>query len=126
MLPNTTYATLSPMTHVVLAFAHPHGAASSEGTGTYWFAIGMLAGMATIWFTPGWLKAIVLICDLVALGWSAVILHYTDTGTGRWVLVAAAFLLIGMFIGVLNGLRHLGDAEFRSRRNTIRKIGGWF
>ena len=113
------------MTHVVLAFSHPQGPASTPGTGTYWFAFGLLVGMATVWFTPGLVKSLVLVFDLVALGWSAVILHYTDTGTGRWVLVAAAFLLIGMFIGVLNGLRHLGEAEFRTRKGSIRRIGGW-
>jgi len=113
------------MTHAVLAFSHPQGPASVQGTGTYWLAFGILIGMATVWFTPGLVKSLVLIFDLVALGWSAVILHYADTGTGRWVLVAAAFLVIGMFIGVLNGLRHLGEAEFRSRRTSIRRIGGW-
>ena len=113
------------MTHIVLAIGHPHGAAAVPGTGTYWFAIGLLAGMATVWFTPAWLKALVLVFDLVSLGWSAVILHYTDTGTGRWVLIAALFLVIGMAIGVINGLRHLGQAEFRTRRSSIRKIGGW-
>ncbi|MGB6454310.1 MAG: hypothetical protein WBH47_07435 [Streptosporangiaceae bacterium] len=113
------------MTHVVLAFSHPQGPASTPGTGTYWFAFGLLVGMATVWFTPGLVKSLVLVFDLVALGWSAVILHYTDTGTGRWVLVAAAFLLIGMFIGVLNGLRHLGEAEYRTRKGSIRRSGGW-
>lgn len=81
--------------------------------------------MATVWFTPGLVKALVMVFDLVALGWSAVILHYTDTGTGRWVLIAALFLIIGMFLGVLNGLRHLGESEFRGRKASVRKIGGW-
>jgi hypothetical protein len=81
--------------------------------------------MATVWFTPGLVKSLVLVFDLVALGWSAVILHYSGTGMGRWVWVGAVFLVIGMFIGVLNGLRHLGEAEFRSRRSSIRRVGGW-
>jgi hypothetical protein len=113
------------MTNIVLALGHPHGPASVPGTGTYWFAIGLLVGMATVWFTPGWIKTLVIIFDLVALGWSAVVLHYADTATGRWVLVAAGFLLLGMFIGVLNGLRHLGEAEYRTRKTGIRKAGGW-
>ncbi|MGH3300136.1 MAG: hypothetical protein ACRDOK_00410 [Streptosporangiaceae bacterium] len=113
------------MTHFVLAFSHPQGPASTPGTGTYWVAFGILVGMATVWFTPGLVKSLVLVFDLVALGWSAVILHYADTGTGRWVLIAAAFLLIGMFIGVLNGLRHLGEAEYQGRKTSVRRIGGW-
>lgn len=118
------YATLSRMTtHMMLALTHPQGAASQPGTGTFWLAIGLLAGMATVWFTPGWLKTTILIADLVALGWSAVILHYADTGLGRWVWVAAVFLVIGMFIGVLNGLKHLGESEFRTRLGNIRRNG---
>jgi hypothetical protein len=81
--------------------------------------------MATVWFTPAWLKTIILIADLVALGWSAVILHFADTGSGRWVWIAAVFLVIGMFIGVINGLRHLGESEFRGRLGNIRKDGRW-
>jgi len=119
------YAILSAMTHLVLALSHPAGAASSPGTPTYWFAIGILVGMATVWFTPGWIKTMVIIFDLVALGWSAVILHYSGTGAGRWLWIAAVFLVIGMFFGVTNGLRHLGESEFRGRRSAIRKIGGW-
>jgi hypothetical protein len=111
------------MTHIVLALPKPQGAASHPGTGTFWLAIGLLAGMATVWFTPGWLKTIILIADLVALGWSAVILHYTDTGLGRWVWIAAVFLVLGMFIGVKNGLKHLGEAEYGTRLGNIRKNG---
>jgi len=117
------YATLLHVTHTVLALAHPQGAASHPGTGTFWLAIGLLAGMATVWFTPGWLKTVILIADLVALGWSAVILHYTDTGLGRWVWIAAVFLVIGMFIGVKNGLKHLGESEYGTRLGNIRKNG---
>jgi hypothetical protein len=116
------------MTHLLLALshpAHPIGAASTPGTPTYWFAIGLLVGMAAAWWAPGWLTALVIVFDLVALGWSSVILHYTGTAAGKWVLIAAVFLVIGMFIGVINGLRHLGDAEFRTRRTSIRRIGGW-
>jgi hypothetical protein len=118
-------ATLLNVTHTVLAFAHPHGAASHQGTGTFWLAIGVLVGMAAVWFAPGWVKTLVLIFDLVALGWSAVILHYTDTGLGRWVWVAAIFLVIGMFIGVKNGLKHLSSSEYGTRLGNIRKNGNY-
>jgi hypothetical protein len=113
------------MTHFMLAFSHPQGSASMPGTGTYWFALGILVGMATVWFTPGLVKSLVVVFDLVALGWSAVILHYSGTGMGRWMWVAAVFLLIGMALGVVHGLRHLGEAEYRGRKTSIRRIGGW-
>ena len=114
------------MTHIVLAFSHPQGAASHPGTGTYWFAIGLLAGMITIRVAPGWLVALIVTGDLVALGWSFGILHYADTGTGRWVLVAIVFLLIGLYFGVLNGLKHISESEMRTRLGNIRKNGRYF
>jgi hypothetical protein len=124
-MPANGCATLLNVTHTVLAFTHPQGAASHQGTGTFWLAIGVLVGMAAVWFTPGWVKTLVLIFDLVALGWSAVILHYTDKGLGRWVWIAAIFLVIGMFIGVKNGLKHLGGAEYGTRLSNIRKNGNY-
>jgi hypothetical protein len=114
----------SGVPHVVTPnLGHPHGAASTIGTGTYWFAIGLFAGILLSSFGPGWLRWTIFAADLVALGWSVKILHYSDTGTGRWVLIAVGFLVLGMFIGVLNGLRHLGDAELRARVVNIRRMG---
>ena len=114
------------MTHFVLAFSHPHGAASTPGTGTYWFAIGLLVGMAAVMFAPAWLTGLIILFDLVALGWSSGILHYTDTGGGRWVLVAALFLAIGLYLGVLRGLKYVSEAEFRTRLGNIRRNGRFF
>lgn len=129
MLPNKTYAILTPVTHVthiVLAFSHPKGAASRPGTGTYWFAIGLLVGMVAIWLAPAWLVGLIITADIVALGWSFGILHYADTGNGRWVLVAVVFLLIGLYVGVIHGLRHLSNSEYTTRLRNIRNNGGRF
>jgi len=104
---------------------HPHGAASALGSSTHWFAIGLLVGFLVALVTPGFVRGIVIVCDLVALGWSSIILGYTDSTRGRWVLLATAFLLIGMLWGVVRGLRHLGDAEFAGRLGNIRKLGRW-
>jgi hypothetical protein len=113
------------MTHTVLAVTHPNGAASAVGSGTHWFAIGLLVGMAAIRIAPGWLTALIITFDIVALGWSFGILHYADTGSGRWVLIAVLFLLIGLFIGAIRGLRLLGDHEYLTRRNGMRARGWW-
>ncbi len=114
------------MTHTVLALTHPHGAASASSSGTHWFAIGLLVGIATVAFAPGWVTALVIVFDLVALGWSFGILNYTHSAGGRWVLVAVLFLFIGLFIGVLRGLRHVGEAEYTTRLTNIRKLGRYF
>jgi hypothetical protein len=126
---NTTYAILSAMTHVALALSHPThpiGAASTPGTPTYWFAIGLLVGIAAAWWAPGWVTGLVILFDLVALGWSSLILHYTDKSAGRWVLVAALFLAIGLYFGVLRGLKYVGEAEFTTRLGNIRRLGRYF
>jgi len=113
------------MTHTLLAIAHPNGPASAVGSGTHWFAIGLLVGVIAVWFAPGWLMGLIITFDLVALGWSFGILHYTDTGNGRWVLVAVVFLLIGLFIGVVRGLRLLSNHEMTTRLGGIRARGWW-
>jgi hypothetical protein len=82
--------------------------------------------MAIVMFAPGWLKGLVILFDLVALGWSSGILHYTDTGTGRWVLIAALFLAIGLYLGVVRGVAYVSENEFRTRMGNIRKNGRYF
>jgi hypothetical protein len=114
------------VTHIVLALTHPSGAASRPGSGTYWFAIGLLVGMLAMKFAPGWLTGIIIGADIVALGWAFGILHYADTGNGRWVWVALVFLLIGLYVGVVHGLRHLSNSEFSTRLKNIRNMGGKF
>jgi hypothetical protein len=114
------------VTHIVLAFAHPVGAASRPGSGTYWFAIGLLVGMLTIWFAPSWLVGLIVTGDVVALGWSFGILHYADTGNGRWVWVALIFLMIGLYLGVVHGLKYLSESEFTTRLKNIRNMGKRF
>jgi hypothetical protein len=112
--------------HTVLALTHPHGPAAVSSSGTHWFAIGLLVGVAAAAFAPGWVTALIIVFDLVALGWSFGILNYVHSTGGRWVLVAVLFLFIGLFIGVLHGLRHVGEAEFTTRLTNIRKLGKYF
>ena len=114
------------MTHTVLALPHPHGAATSGSSTTHWFAIGLLVGAATIAFTPPLIKALVIMFDIVALGWSYGILHWADSAAGHWVWIALLFLLIGLFLGVVRGLRHLSDTEFNTRLGNIRKLGRYW
>jgi hypothetical protein len=128
LLRNATYATLGGVTHIVLALTHPHptGATSRPGTGTYWFAIGLLVGMIAMRVAPGWLVGVIIAADVVALGWSFGILHYADTGNGRWVWVALVFLMIGLYFGVIHGLRHLSESEMATRLSNIRRMGRRF
>jgi hypothetical protein len=113
------------VTHTVLALPHPHGPASAASSGTHWFAIGLLVGVVTM-LTPGFIRAVVILFDIVALGWSYGILHWADSAEGRWVWIAVLFLLIGLFVGVIRGLRHLSEAEFTTRLGNIRKLGRYF
>ena len=110
---------------IASSITHPHGPASALGSSTHWFAIGLLVGVAVA-ATPLYVKIPVIIFDVVALGWSFLILHYADTARGPWVLTGTALLLAGMAVGVVRGLRHLGDAEFIARRRNIRALGRWF
>jgi hypothetical protein len=113
------------VTHTVLALTHPHGPASAASSGTHWFAIGLLVGVVTM-LTPGFIRAVVIIFDIVALGWSYGILHWADSSEGHWVWVAVLFLFIGLFVGVVRGLIHLSESEFRTRLGNIRRLGRYF
>jgi hypothetical protein len=110
----------------VLAFVHPHGAASMMGTGSYWVAIGILVGFVVALVAPGWLKAAVIVIDLIALGWMSGILGYADHSKGHWVWFAIVFLGIGLFLGVVRGLRYLSEFEFSTRLKNIRNEGHYF
>jgi hypothetical protein len=114
------------MTSVMVAVSKPHGAASALGSGTHWFAIGLLVGILAVFFAPAWLTGLIIVFDLVALGWSSGILTYAHSAHGRWVLVAVPFLLLGLYIGVLRGLRHLSDSELATRLGNIRRMGRYF
>lgn len=76
--------------------------------------------------TPPAIRAAVILFDIVALGWSYGILHWADTAKGHWVWIALLFLFIGLFLGVVRGLRHLSDAEFTTRLGNIRKLGRYW
>ena len=69
------------------------------GSSTHWFAIGLLVGVVVMLIAPAFVRGLVILFDLVALGWSSIILGYVDSARGRWVLIGTAFLLLGMFIG---------------------------
>jgi hypothetical protein len=107
------------------SITHPHGPASAAWSSTHWFAIGLLVGVLVA-FSPAIVKVPVIVFAIVALGWTSVILGYTDSTRGRWVLIGTAFLFLGMFLGVMRGLRHLGDAEYVGRLGNIRRLGRWF
>jgi hypothetical protein len=110
------------MLGTVLAIAPPHGAAASAGTETHWLAIGLLVGIVAALVAPIWLTGLIIVFDLVALGWTYGILNYVHGG-GRWLVVAIPCVLIGLYFGVTRGLKHLGESEFRARQANIRKNG---
>jgi hypothetical protein len=111
--------------YLASSITHPHGPASAPWSSTHWFAIGLLVGVLVA-FSPAIVKVPVIVFAIVALGWTSVILGYTDSTRGRWVLIGTAFLFLGMFLGVMRGLRHLGDAEYVGRLGNIRRLGRWF
>lgn len=113
------------MIRTVLAFQQPHGAAAAGGSGTHWFAVGLLAGFVVAVVAPGWIKALVIVFDLVALGWSTGILNYSHSVNGRWVFVAVLGLVVGLAIGMIRGLRALSEHEFLTRRTGMRARGWW-
>ncbi len=96
------------------------------GTGSYWVAIGILIGMLAAAIAPGWLRALIIVFDLVALGWMVGILKYADHSSGHWVWFAIVFLGIGLYLGISRGLRFLSEFEYGTRLRNIRNEGHFF
>jgi hypothetical protein len=113
------------MISAVVAYQPPHGAAAAAGSGTHWFALGMLVGILAWVIAPGWVKGLVLAGDLVALGWDIGILNYSHSAHGRWVPIAVIALIVGIAIGMYRGLRALSEHEYLTRVGGMRARGWW-
>jgi hypothetical protein len=113
------------MISTVVAYQPPHGAASAAGSGTHWFAIGLLVGILVWIIAPGWVKGLVITFDLVAVGWSTGILNYSHSSHGRWVPVAVLGIIVGIAIGMYRGLRALSEHEYLTRLGGMKTRGWW-
>lgn len=87
--------------------------------------IGVLIGL----FAPEWVAWIVVLVALIALGAFRVVTvnHSSHIRTGDliWIFIFALGGIVGLIYGRIRGLRHLGEAEFRTRRASVRRISRW-
>ena len=67
-----------------------------------------------------------LTCGTAALGVLGRLSHTSGGGGASilvWLIVVAIAVVVGLYFGRIRGLRHLGEAEFRTRVTNIRRIG---
>ena len=84
----------------------------------------MLIGL----FAPEWVAWLVALAALVALGaFHVVSVNHVGhvrvrAGNLFWLFIFAIGGIAGLIYGRIRGLRHLGEAEYRTRRTNIRRI----
>ena len=89
------------------------------------FWIGVVVGLVAA-ILPGWLRGVLLVVAIIGTGWLALLGHNAHSRAVPWLLVAGGGLVAGLFFGRLRGLRHLGEAEYRTRLTNIRRVNRFF
>jgi uncharacterized membrane protein len=85
----------------------------------FWY--GVLLACLIVWILPGFAGVIFFVVALVASDLLSSHDH-VSTSTVMMLILVAIGLVVGLYIGRIRGLRHLGEFEFRNRWTNIRTI----
>ncbi len=110
--------------HSIAAAQHAASTAPLPGTHSFW--ITLLIGLLIARIAPGWVFGILVVVALGALGVLGRLSHTSGGGGASilvWLIVVAIAVVVGLYFGRIRGLRHLGEAEFRTRVTNDRRIG---
>src|SRR5262249_1888730 len=95
---------------------------------SHMFWIGLLIGLLVGLLAWDWLGWLGVLIALVALGAFHVVTNvhghgiHISAGDLFWGLVFALGGLTGLYFGRQRGLRHLGEAEYRTRWGNVRRV----
>jgi len=89
------------------------------------FWIGVLFALTFAYILPGWLTGLLLVVAVFASGILPSVTHHAHSSTVVYLIIGLIPLVIGMYIGRVRGLRHLGEAEFQTRWKNVRGVSRW-
>ena len=83
-----------------------------------WIGVLFALTFAHIW--PARLTGLLFVVALFASNVLPSIAHHVHSSTVPYLIVGAIAPVVGLYFGRVRGLRHLGEAEFRTRWRNVR------
>lgn len=115
---------LHSMGGLVFAVAHQQPTAGSL-TSSHVFWIGVLFALVFSYILPAWLTGILFIVALFASGVLLSLSHHAHSASAPYIIVGLIALVVGLYFGRIRGLRHLGEAELRTRWRNVKGVSRW-
>jgi UPF0716 family protein affecting phage T7 exclusion len=120
----TAWWDLHCMGGFVFAVAQQQPTAGSLA-GSHMFWIGVLFALIFSYILPGWLTGILFFVALIASGVLLSLGHHANSSAVPYIIVGLITLVVGLYFGRIRGLRHLGEAELRTRWRNVRGVSRW-
>jgi hypothetical protein len=110
---------------LVPSAAHQHGMTWGALMGSHMFWIGVLFALTFAYLLPAWLTGLLFVVALFASHVLPSVAHHAHSSTVPYLIVGVIALVVGLYFGRVRGLRHLGEAEFRTRWTNVRGVSRW-
>jgi hypothetical protein len=92
---------------------------------SHMFWIGVLLALTFAYILPAWLTGLLFVAALFASNVLTSVTHHAHSSTGPYLIFGLIALVVGLYFGRIRGLRHLGEAEFRTRWTNVRGVSRW-
>lgn len=107
--------------HVLSATTPSHGS-SPLLSNVQMLWVGLLVGLLVALLASEVIAWILVAISIAALGGLRLIGHHLGGTFATWLLVIAGSVVLGVIIGRVRGLKHLGVWEFGNRLAGIKKV----
>jgi hypothetical protein len=92
---------------------------------SHMFWIGVLFALTFAFILPAWLTGLLFVVALFASDVLTSLTHHAHSSIGPYLIIGLIIFLVGLYFGRIRGLRHLGEAEFRTRWRNVRGVSRW-
>lgn len=108
---------------LLLAAAHTQSTTAGSLATSHMFWTGVLIGSLVGAIFARWIALLLAGVAFIGAGMlHTVSHHHLSSSAVRYLIVGVLALLAGLYFGRDRGLRHLGEADFQTRRRAIRGI----